>query len=210
MWRRTMCRPSCPRPSPTAWCPWAMPGAAWSSRCARWWTQRRCPEPMALMDSVASPLLPPTDTAPLLPPADKAHLPPPAARAPTPGPRGLDRLNPLASGRRRVQRGGEGRGGVLLGMDVGYANLRAIPWRWQAPEPHFLGSSMAFKVQLSSARRSPRHGIALSVHGAGGAGPQWVWTDVPAQGQARVQLAFKPARRGLQRLPTLTAETRFP
>src|SRR6218665_2831086 len=84
MWRRTMCRPSCPRPSPTAWCPWAMPGAAWSSRCARWWTQRRCPEPMALMDSVASPLLPPTDTAPLLPPPHKTHLPPPTPPTPPP------------------------------------------------------------------------------------------------------------------------------
>src|SRR6218665_1480705 len=104
MWRRTMCRPSCPRPSPTAWCPWAMPGAAWSSMCARLGTQRRCPEPMALMDSVPSPLLPPTDTAPLLPPADKAHLPPQAARAPTPGHRALDRLNQLASVRRRFQR----------------------------------------------------------------------------------------------------------
>src|SRR6218665_1513650 len=86
MWRRTMCRPSCPRPSPTAWCPWAMPGAAWSSRGARGWTQRHCPEPMALMDSVASPLLPPTGTAPLAPPADKAHLPPPADKAHLPPP----------------------------------------------------------------------------------------------------------------------------
>lgn len=214
------------------------------------------------MDSVASPLLPPTDTAPLLPPADKAHLPPPAARAPTPGHRALDRLNPLASVRRRFQRWWQERlpfcdsllltqrnvyilptgagwmlaltllvlliasinfqlnlgylltfllaGSAVVGMHVCHANLRGITLQLQAPEPHFLGSSMAFKVQLSSARRSPRHGIALAVHGAGGAGPQWVWTDVPAQGQARVQLAFKPARRGLQRLPTLTAETRFP
>jgi uncharacterized protein (DUF58 family) len=38
----------------------------------------------------------------------------------------------------------------------------------------------------------------------------WVWTDVPAQGSATVQVAFAPTRRGLHRLPTLTAETRFP
>ncbi|MCW5238922.1 DUF58 domain-containing protein [Verminephrobacter eiseniae] len=203
------------------------------------------------MNSVASPLLPPADTA---------HLPPPAARAPTPGHRALDRLNPLASVRRRFQRWWQERlpfcdsllltqrnvyilptgagwmlaltllvlliasinfqinlgylltfllaGSAVVGMHVCHANLRGIILQLQAPEPHFLGGSMAFKVQLSSARRSPRHGIALSVHGAGG--PQWVWTDVPAQGQASVQLAFKPARRGLQRLPTLTAETRFP
>ena len=39
---------------------------------------------------------------------------------------------------------------------------------------------------------------------------QWVWTDVPAQGSATVHVAFKPLRRGLHRVPTLTAETRFP
>ena len=38
----------------------------------------------------------------------------------------------------------------------------------------------------------------------------WSWADVPAQGSSTVQVAFKPERRGLHRLPTLTAETRFP
>ena len=33
---------------------------------------------------------------------------------------------------------------------------------------------------------------------------------MPAQGSSLVQVAFTPARRGLHRLPTLTAETRFP
>jgi len=33
---------------------------------------------------------------------------------------------------------------------------------------------------------------------------------VPAQGQAAVQVSFQPARRGLHRVPVLTAETRFP
>jgi len=39
---------------------------------------------------------------------------------------------------------------------------------------------------------------------------QWVWTDVPAQGNATVHVAFTPERRGLHRVPTLSAETRFP
>ena len=39
---------------------------------------------------------------------------------------------------------------------------------------------------------------------------RWAWTDVPAQGTARVQVAFQPARRGLHPVPALTAETRFP
>ena len=33
---------------------------------------------------------------------------------------------------------------------------------------------------------------------------------MPAQGSSTVQVAFTPPRRGLHRLPTLTAETRFP
>ena len=38
----------------------------------------------------------------------------------------------------------------------------------------------------------------------------WSWTDVPAQGSATVHVAFQPERRGLHRVPTLTAETHFP
>lgn len=41
-------------------------------------------------------------------------------------------------------------------------------------------------------------------------GAHWAWTDVPAQGSSVVQVAFSPLQRGLHRLPTLTAETRFP
>ena len=39
---------------------------------------------------------------------------------------------------------------------------------------------------------------------------RWVWTDVPPQGTATVHVAFRPERRGLHRVPPLTAETRFP
>jgi uncharacterized protein (DUF58 family) len=51
-----------------------------------------------------------------------------------------------------------------------------------------------------------RYGIGLAVLGSA----HWSWTDVPAQGSSRVQIAFSPARRGQYPLPTLTAETRFP
>ena len=46
--------------------------------------------------------------------------------------------------------------------------------------------------------------------GSKGTERHWAWTDVPAQGSSVVQVAFTPARRGLHRLPALTAETRFP
>jgi uncharacterized protein (DUF58 family) len=46
----------------------------------------------------------------------------------------------------------------------------------------------------------------MAVHRSG----QWSWSDVPAQGSATVEVAFRPERRGLHPVPTLTAETRFP
>ncbi|KRB35900.1 DUF58 domain-containing protein [Acidovorax sp. Root70] len=101
-------------------------------------------------------------------------------------------------------------GSAVVGMHICHANLRGLTLHLKAPEPHFLGTSTAFEIQLSSDRKSPRYGIALAVHGAGKAEHHWAWTDVPAQGQASVQVAFQPGRRGLHRVPTLTAETRFP
>lgn len=102
-------------------------------------------------------------------------------------------------------------GSAVIGMHLCHANLRGLTLHLKAPEPHFMGTSTAFEVQLSSDRATPRYGIALAVHGTGRKEPHhWAWTDVPAQGQTSVQVAFRPERRGLHRVPTLTAETRFP
>ncbi len=99
-------------------------------------------------------------------------------------------------------------GSAVAGMHVCHATLRGLTLHLLPPEPCFLGQSAAFGIQLSSTRKSPRHGIALAVHGGGA--PHWAWTDVPAQGTASVQVAFQPQRRGLHDVPLLTAETRFP
>lgn len=101
-------------------------------------------------------------------------------------------------------------GSAVVGMHICHANLRGLTLHLKAPEPHFLGTSTSFEVQLSSERKSARYGIALAVHGPGKEPHHWAWTDVPAQGQSCVQVAFRPDRRGLHRVPTLTAETRFP
>jgi len=97
-------------------------------------------------------------------------------------------------------------GSALVGMHVGHGTLRGLRMNLTAPEAIHLGSKAVFRVHLHNARRRTRYGIGLAVHGAG----QWAWTDVPGQASATVQLAFLPARRGRHRLPTLTAETRFP
>jgi uncharacterized protein (DUF58 family) len=75
-----------------------------------------------------------------------------------------------------------------------------------APDAHFAGASVTIGINLVSQRRSTRYGIGLAMLGTN----HWSWTDVPAQGGARVQVAFAPQRRGLHRVPALTAETRFP
>ena len=97
-------------------------------------------------------------------------------------------------------------GSAIVGMYVCHGTLRGITMNLIAPGECFMGASALFDINLVSKRRSVRHGIGLSVLGA----HHWAWTDVPAQGSATVQVAFKPAQRGLHRVPPLTAETRFP
>jgi uncharacterized protein (DUF58 family) len=100
-------------------------------------------------------------------------------------------------------------GSAVVGMHVCHGTLRGLAMHLTAPDPQFMGSSATFSITLVNDRRSPRHGIGLAVLDARH-DDHWAWTDVPAQGTASVQVAFAPQRRGLQRVPPLTAETRFP
>ena len=97
-------------------------------------------------------------------------------------------------------------GSALVGMHICHGTLRGLTLQLQPPEPAFAGANVGIGVHLLNPRRQVRHGIGLSVLGA----QHWAWTDVPAQGSATVQVAFRPERRGLQPIPALTAETRFP
>ena len=97
-------------------------------------------------------------------------------------------------------------GCAVAGMHVCHATLRGLTLNLQPPQPQFLGHSAALEVQLASTRKSPRHAVELAVQGSG----QWAVTDVPAQGSARLQVAFAPPQRGLQRVPVLSAQTYFP
>ena len=97
-------------------------------------------------------------------------------------------------------------GSAVVGMHVCHATLRGLTLNLTAPDAIFAGASAVVGVNLQSSRRHIRRGIGLALWGSG----HWVWTDVPAQGSAAVHVAFKPARRGLHRVPALTAETRFP
>lgn len=100
-------------------------------------------------------------------------------------------------------------GSAVVGMHVAHATLRGLTMNLLPPAPQFAGASAALPVVLSNSRKSVRHGIGLAVVDASHA-DHWAWTDVPAQGSCTVQVAFQPGRRGLHRVPPLTAETRFP
>jgi len=97
-------------------------------------------------------------------------------------------------------------GSAVVGMHVGHGTLRGLSLSLLPPEPQFAGSNALIVVSLQSRRRSVRHGIGLAFMGSG----HWVWTDVPALGNATLHLSFALKQRGLQRVPTITAETRFP
>ncbi|RYX90369.1 MAG: DUF58 domain-containing protein [Comamonadaceae bacterium] len=110
-------------------------------------------------------------------------------------------------------------GSALVGMHVSHRTLRGLSMHVTAPGAQFAGAAATMDVKLTNDRRSARHGIGLSLLDiqTGPAeqktrvtGDRWTWTDVPAQNTSTVQVAWQPPQRGLHRLPTLTAETRFP
>jgi uncharacterized protein (DUF58 family) len=97
-------------------------------------------------------------------------------------------------------------GSALVGMHLCHGTLRGLTLQLQPVEAGFMGGNTTISIDLVSTRSRVRHGIGLSVLGS----DHWIWTDVPGQGRATVHVAFKPPRRGLQDIPALTAETRFP
>ena len=97
-------------------------------------------------------------------------------------------------------------GSAVVGMHVCHGTLRGLSLHLLPPQPQFVRASAVLDVVLSSQRSSVRHGIGLSVLGL----DQWAWNDVPAQGSSSIQVAWQPLQRGWHRVPTLTAETRFP
>ncbi|HWI83585.1 DUF58 domain-containing protein [Ramlibacter sp.] len=100
-------------------------------------------------------------------------------------------------------------GSAVVSMHLAHATLRGLSLNLLQPEPQFAGTSAPLSVVLTNPRRSPRHAIAVAVLEATH-DDRWVWTDVPPQGTSVVHVAFQPQRRGLHRVPPLTAETRFP
>ena len=100
-------------------------------------------------------------------------------------------------------------GCAVVGMYVCHGTLRGLTMNLAPPDAQYAGASATLSIVLTNERPSVRYGIGLAVLDATH-DDRWVWTDVPALGQCTVRVAFKPQRRGLHRVPPLTAETRFP
>ncbi|MDD5031229.1 MAG: DUF58 domain-containing protein, partial [Rhodoferax sp.] len=97
-------------------------------------------------------------------------------------------------------------GCALVAIHVAHGTLRGLTMNVIAPDAVFAGTNATFDVQLVNQRRRPRWAISVAVAGS----DQWVCSDVAGQASASVQLRWRPARRGLHRLPTLSARTLFP
>ena len=97
-------------------------------------------------------------------------------------------------------------GSVLVGMHIGHANLRGIAINIVAPKAFFTPAIVNFELILSNNDKTLKHGIGMSVLNLA----HWTWADVSALGSITVQIISKALPRGKHRLPTVTAETRFP
>jgi uncharacterized protein (DUF58 family) len=97
-------------------------------------------------------------------------------------------------------------GAAIIGIHVCHGTLSGLTLHLGAPEAQYAGSNVPVVVQLHNPSKRTRFGIGLAVMGSG----HWSWTDVGPQASAKVQISFPASARGLQPLPALTAETRFP
>ncbi|MBH1964592.1 MAG: DUF58 domain-containing protein [Comamonadaceae bacterium] len=97
-------------------------------------------------------------------------------------------------------------GCAAVSMVVCHNTLRGLTLHLLPPQSIFAGGLALFDIRLVNERKTPRYAIGMAVQGS----DHWTWADVPAQGEAAVQISFKPAQRGLHRVPVLTSETRFP
>lgn len=98
-------------------------------------------------------------------------------------------------------------GSALAAMHVGHANLRGLRLRL-GPSPRcFAGAAAPLVVALAEADGRARWALAVRTVQA----PEgWAYADVPAQGQASVELAWTPAQRGRQTPPLVIVQSLFP
>jgi uncharacterized protein (DUF58 family) len=97
-------------------------------------------------------------------------------------------------------------GCAVVAIHISHANLTGISLHLLPPEPVYAGANAHFVIELQNPGKRPRYALAASRQGA----QQWVWSNLGAQGTARLSLGVETRRRGLQNLPPLVLQTLFP
>jgi uncharacterized protein (DUF58 family) len=103
-------------------------------------------------------------------------------------------------------------GSGVVSMHLTHNTLRGLRLHLKPVQPVFAGEAALIEVVLTAPAgdRRARHGIGLQCVVDGEAPASPVWVDVPAGGQVQAHIGVVLPSRGLHRLPTLTASTRFP
>lgn len=99
-------------------------------------------------------------------------------------------------------------GSAWVGLIQCHANLRGVTLHLLTPAAVHAGQAVTLDIQLSHDRNRTRHGLGLRLSAR--PGNAQTWTDLPAVGSTRVQLAWPAPVRGLHTLPTLEIQTLFP
>lgn len=98
-------------------------------------------------------------------------------------------------------------GSGVVSMHMTHNTLRGLTLQLRPVHPAFAGDTAVLEAVLS-AGRGDRYGVALRLQSADASSASH--TDVPAQGQAVLQIGFVPPARGRHALPTLCVQTHFP
>ena len=98
-------------------------------------------------------------------------------------------------------------GSGAVSLHITHGTLRGLTLHLRPAEAVFAGDAALLECVLTSPDRA-RFGVGLSALSSGGGNVSW--SNVPARGQAATQVSFVPGKRGLQALPALKCETRFP
>lgn len=99
-------------------------------------------------------------------------------------------------------------GSALAGLVLCHANLNGLTLHLLRPAAVHAGQAVALEVQLTNEGHRARHSLGVRVSANPSTEPSW--TDLPAGGSARVQLAWPAPGRGRHALPTLEVQTVFP
>lgn len=100
-------------------------------------------------------------------------------------------------------------GAGLVSMHLTHGTLRGLTLHLRPAPAVFAGDAALLEIVFTN-RGGVRHGVALHFEDRSAHGPSFVWTDVPAQGQASAHVSIVPRRRGLHPVPLLVVETLFP